>query len=109
MELIDFLQKWIGYCLTATRPNTSSRSSTGQAEQANRRSQMWCVNCLGQYARHSPMDTFLVARGERHPTDLAGFAGARLVTAVETDEGRPWDEPNSKPSPETTHNRPIHA
>ncbi len=96
VELIDFLQKWIGYCLTG---HTSEHvlafiygpGGTGKSTFANVVREL-----LGQYARHSPMDTFLVARGERHPTDLAGFAGARLVTAVETDEGRPWDEAKLK-------------
>jgi putative DNA primase/helicase len=38
------------------------------------------------------MDTFTATRAERHPTDLAGFVGKRLVTAAETEEGRRWDQ-----------------
>ena len=33
---------------------------------------------------------------QRHPTDLAGLRGARLVTAVETEEGRRWAESRVK-------------
>jgi putative DNA primase/helicase len=33
---------------------------------------------------------------DRHPTDLAGLRGARLVTAVETEEGRRWAESRIK-------------
>jgi putative DNA primase/helicase len=38
------------------------------------------------------METFTVTHGERHPTDLAGLRGARLVAAQETEEGRRWNE-----------------
>ena len=33
---------------------------------------------------------------ERHPTDLAGLRSARLVTAIETEEGRRWAESRIK-------------
>ena len=36
------------------------------------------------------------ADSERHPTDLAGLRGARLVTAAETEEGRRWAESEIK-------------
>jgi putative DNA primase/helicase len=42
------------------------------------------------------MDTFAVAKGDRPSTDLAGFRGARLVLASETEEGRCWDEQRIK-------------
>lgn len=38
----------------------------------------------------------MASSGERHPTDLAGLQGARLVTAVETEEGRRWAEAKLK-------------
>jgi putative DNA primase/helicase len=42
------------------------------------------------------METFIVTHGERHPTDLAGLRGARLVTAQETERGRRWAESKIK-------------
>jgi putative DNA primase/helicase len=36
---------------------------------------------------------------DRHPTDLAGLRGARLVTATETEEGRRWAESRIKQLP----------
>jgi putative DNA primase/helicase len=38
------------------------------------------------------MDVFTATRFEQHPTDLAMLAGARLVTAAETEEGKFWAE-----------------
>ena len=43
---------------------------------------------LGEYARTAPIEAFIASSSEHHPTDLAGLQGARLVTSVETEEGR---------------------
>jgi putative DNA primase/helicase len=51
---------------------------------------------LGDYAASAAMDTFLASRFERHSTDLAMLAAARLVIASETREGRAWDEQRVK-------------
>ena len=34
----------------------------------------------------------MVTHSERHPTDLAGLRGARLVISQETERGRRWAE-----------------
>ena len=51
---------------------------------------------LGDYHRTAPIETFVASNGDRHPTDLAGLRGARLVTATETEEGRRWAEAKIK-------------
>ena len=33
------------------------------------------------------MDSFTASQSDKHPTDMAGMKGARLVTASETEEG----------------------
>jgi putative DNA primase/helicase len=45
---------------------------------------------LGTYARTAPMATFTATSFDKHPTDLAMLAGARLVAANETEQGRSW-------------------
>src|SRR5205823_6120201 len=50
----------------------------------------------GDYATSAPMATFLATRGERHPTDVAGLRGARLVAAQEVERGRHWAEAKIK-------------
>ena len=50
----------------------------------------------GDYATHAPIDTFMVTKGDRHPTDLAKLRGARLVIATEVSEGNRWDESKIK-------------
>src|SRR5262249_45230904 len=51
---------------------------------------------LGDYATTAPMETFMASGSDRHPTELAGLRGARLVTATETEEGRRWNETRIK-------------
>ena len=51
---------------------------------------------IDHYHKTRIMDMFMVTHGERHPTDLAMLRGARLVTAVETEEGKRWDEAKLK-------------
>ena len=38
----------------------------------------------------------MASNTDRHPTDVAGLRGARLVTAQGTTEGRRWDETKIK-------------
>ncbi len=51
---------------------------------------------MGDYATTAPVETFMAARGERHPTELAALRGARLVVAPETEFGRHWNESRIK-------------
>src|SRR4029453_4215088 len=54
---------------------------------------------LGDYAVTAAMDTFTASKSDKHPTDLAMLRGARLVTASETEEGKPWAEARIKQMP----------
>ena len=95
-DLIDFLQRWCGYCATGhTRERTllfvHGPGGTGKTTFAE-----VLAAVLGDYSDVAPLDTFTQTRGDRHPTDLAGLTGARLVTASETEEGRPWTEAKLK-------------
>jgi putative DNA primase/helicase len=51
---------------------------------------------LGDYATTAPMETFMSSPTDRHPTDLAGLRGARLVVASETEAGRALAEARLK-------------
>jgi len=95
-DLQAYLQRMAGYCLTGA---TSAHAlfflyGTG----ANGKSVFVNVlaTILGDYATNAPMDTFMEARGDRHPTDLAGLRGARFVASVETEQGRRWNESKVK-------------
>lgn len=47
---------------------------------------------MGDYAKRAPAQTFLDSGSDRHPTDLAGLMGARLVAGSELPAGKAWNE-----------------
>ena len=95
-ELVRFLQTLAGYAATGlTREQRLfflfGTGSNGKSVFLNT-----LMSVFGDYARKAPADTFLQTSGERHPTDLAGLRGARLVVSSELDAGRAWNESTVK-------------
>jgi putative DNA primase/helicase len=95
-ELEEFLQRIAGYCLTGSISEHAlffchGNGGNGKGVYLNTLSVI-----LGNYAAVAPMETFIATNSERHPTDLAGLRGARLVTSQETEEGRRWAESKIK-------------
>jgi putative DNA primase/helicase len=54
------------------------------------------IAALGEYHTTAPMEAFIASDHDRHPTELAGLRGARLVTASETEEDRRFAEAKLK-------------
>ncbi len=94
--LIRFLQQWCGYALTGMTREHALVFVYGPGGNGKSVFLNVVTAILGDYARTSAMDTFTAAHGDKHPTDLAMLRGARLVTASETEEGRPWAEARIK-------------
>ena len=95
-ELVAYIQRVLGYGLTGlTREHALF---FGYGTGANGKSVLLSTiaGILGDYHKTAPIETFTVTNGDRHPTDLAGLRGARLVTATETEEGRRWAESRIK-------------
>jgi putative DNA primase/helicase len=95
-ELIAFLQRMAGYSLTGSIQEHALFFHHGVGANGKSTFASVLAGILGDYQRTAPIETFVASWGERHPTDLAGFQGARLVTAIETEEGRRWDETKVK-------------
>lgn len=95
-DLIQFLQRWCGYCLTGdTREHTLlfvyGPGGNGKSVFIN-----VLTGILNDYAATAAMTAFTSSKGDKHPADLAMLNGARLVTASETEEGHSWDESRIK-------------
>jgi putative DNA primase/helicase len=95
-ELQGYLKRCAGYCLTGDISEHSlfflfGTGRNGKGVFVNALANIW-----QDYHEAASMDMFIVTRGERHPTDLAQLRGARLVTSVETEAGRRWDEAKLK-------------
>jgi putative DNA primase/helicase len=95
-ELIAYLRRALGYALSGdTREHALF---FGYGTGANGKSILLSTvsGILGAYHRSAPIETFTTNNGDRHPTDLPGLRGARLVSATETEEGRRWAESRIK-------------
>lgn len=96
VDLIAYMQRVLGYCLTGTTDEHAMFFCYGTGANGKSVFLSTVAGILGDYQRSAPIETFTVAASERHPTELAGLRGARLVTAVETEEGRRWAESRIK-------------
>ena len=95
-ELVAFLQRVAGYALTGSTSAHALFFLYGTGANGKSVFVNTVAGILGDYHRTAPIETFTASSHERHPTDLAGLRGARLVTAVETEEGRRWAESRIK-------------
>jgi putative DNA primase/helicase len=95
-ELQAYLRRVVGYGLTSATTEHALFFLYGTG--ANGKSVFVNVvsTVLGDYATTAPIDMFMATTGERHPTDMAGLRGARLVAAIETEQGRRWAESKLK-------------
>jgi len=91
-----YLQRVVGYCLTGVTGEHALFFLHGAGANGKSVFLNTISTILGDYAAVAPMDLLMAATGERHPTDLAGLRGARLVTATETEQGRRWAESRLK-------------
>jgi putative DNA primase/helicase len=91
-ELINYLQRLVGYCLTGDVREQVIIFIYGPGGNGKGIFLNTLTKILCNYAITAPMETFCAGNYDRHPTELAMLCGARLVTAQETEEGRAWNE-----------------
>ncbi|WP_137699326.1 phage/plasmid primase, P4 family [Marimonas lutisalis] len=91
-DVVHFIQIWCGYLLTGETSEQTLLFLYGPGGNGKSLFLNIVSRVLGDYAVQANMDTFTASRLDRHPTDLAMLAGARMVSASETTEGRSWDE-----------------
>ncbi len=87
-ELILFVRRLLGYCLTGDvreqiLPIFWGTGANGKSTLLNA-----ILEMMGDDYAIAARDLLLAKRGERHPTELADLFGKRLVCCVETDQGR---------------------
>ena len=87
-ELISFVQQAVGYSLTGSMAEQMFFFCFGAG--ANGKSVFLSIlrELMGDYARQADFSTFLVQRNESVRNDVAALAGARFVTALESEEGK---------------------
>ena len=95
-DLQMFLQRMFGYSLTGCTHEHSFFFFYGTGANGKTVLLSTVSRLVGDYAMTAPIDTFIKGSVDRHPTELAGLRGARLVVATETEEGRRWAESRIK-------------
>jgi putative DNA primase/helicase len=92
IEVIAFLRRWLGYCLTGDIREHALVFCYGPGGNGKTTLLNTVTAILGDYATTAAMETFVASQFDHHTTDLAMLCGARMVTAAETEEGRAWAE-----------------
>jgi P4 family phage/plasmid primase-like protien len=95
-ETIGFLQRSVGYCLTGETEEQCFWMLIGVGKNGKSKFMEAIKALLGDYAVSTSMDTFTARRTDGNavnPRDgMANLAGARLVWASESDEGKRLSE-----------------
>src|SRR5215831_2607723 len=94
--LQQYLQRVCGYALTGSTREHALFFLWGTGANGKGTFINAITGILADFHRTAPIETFTASNTDRHPTDLAGLMGARLVTANETEEGRRWAEAKVK-------------
>jgi putative DNA primase/helicase len=94
--LQEFLARKAGYSLTGQTREHAMFFLHGSGGNGKSVYISTISGIMGDYHRSAPIETFTASHVDRHPTELAMLKGARLVTAVETEEGRRWAESKVK-------------
>ncbi|PHG70364.1 phage/plasmid primase, P4 family [Bacillus toyonensis] len=106
-ELIRFLQKAIGYSLTSDISEQVMFFLYGGGRNGKSTFINTIKNVLGDYAKQTNSDTFIKKKHDSGPNnDIARLAGARFVSAVESEEGQQLSEALVK---QITGGEPISA
>ena len=95
-ELIRYLQRVAGYALTGITREHALFFCYGTGANGKGVFFFTLTNIMADFATTTPIETFIASNIDRHPTDLAGLRGARLVTAQEIEQGRRWAESRIK-------------
>jgi putative DNA primase/helicase len=86
-DLYSFLQRMVGYALTGCTSEHALFFLYGTGANGKSVFLSTVSGLLADYAKTAPASSFMATATEQHPTDLAGLRGARLVIAVETEDG----------------------
>ncbi|MEO8430079.1 MAG: phage/plasmid primase, P4 family [Acidobacteriota bacterium] len=95
-EMIGFLQRFAGYCLTGSVKAEVFVIAYGSG--ANGKSKFFGAlqHVMGTYAAQFPIEMILKTRHEKMPSDMARLPGVRLAVTVEVGEDRAFDDAKVK-------------
>lgn len=95
-DIISYLQRFAGYCLTGSTQEHALAFLYGTGANGKTTFVQTLLGILKEYAITAPIETFAESKNERHPTELARMRGARMVVTEETNTGAKWNESRIK-------------
>lgn len=87
-SLISYIQRAVGYSLTGLTSEQAFFILYGAGANGKTTFLNTLAALLGEYAKRSAMDTFIVKKNPGVNNDVARLRGARLVTASEAERGK---------------------
>jgi putative DNA primase/helicase len=95
-EMMSFVQRVLGYCLTG---DTSEEAifflhGTGQNGKGVLTSTLEWI--MADYCRSAGEEVFTETKNDRHLTEIARLKGARVVLVAEVEQGKRWAEAKLK-------------
>lgn len=92
-QVIDFMQRFLGYCLTGDTREQQFVIAFGSGRNGKGTLLNLVLDILGDYAKTTPAETIYKKQTEKISNDIARLAAARFVLISEGEEGKRFDEP----------------
>jgi putative DNA primase/helicase len=86
-DLIGFVQRWLGHCLTGDITEQILPIFWGEGNNGKSVLLDTSMALMGDYAGVAPPDLLVVRKHQEHPTEYADLMGKRLVVASESERG----------------------
>lgn len=96
VEMIEFVQRLLGYLLSADRSEQKVFFFYGLGANGKSTLVDLVAWIMGSYAIKLPATVLMQSSMERHPTELAQLRGKRLAVSSELDDGAFWAEARIK-------------
>jgi putative DNA primase/helicase len=93
LELIGWLQRWAGYCLTGDTREAILPVLWGGGANGKSTFTETFLELAGDYGHKANSEMLLLSKTDRHPTERAALCGKRFVAATESGESRRLNEP----------------
>lgn len=88
----DYYQRWAGYMLTGDCREEAFLFVHGEGNSGKSKFIDCLGDMLGDYCVTAKIEMLMESKIERHTSEIAALAGARMVRASEPEEGSRWNE-----------------
>jgi putative DNA primase/helicase len=95
-EMIAFIQRVLGYCLTGDIREEAIFFLYGKGQNGKGVLTSTLEWILADYCKAAGDEVFTETRNDRHSTEIARLKGARVVLVAEVEKGRRWAEARLK-------------